>query len=449
MSVEAFVLAELVNEGSPKQAFLNGISEKDFDLHDEEFRWLVEQYEMKRPITARRFQKKFPDFELVRTDETLSDLIDELKQERAYVAINTAIEEMIDGDEPLDNDNALQKAAQLREILTDVLKTHSAVSDSFIFGDIDGHLAHMKQLATLREHGEVPGIPTGIKHIDHHCGGLQKEATYTVLGRPGDAKSMTLAKFAIEATWHGYKVGVFSPEMTEHQHRCRFATLLSAKPEVQEALGLKGAFRNRALKDGHDYNYKKYRKFLQWCKTELKGGEIALFTQKYRREKMTPQYIYSRAEDLGLDLVIVDPIYKLKTMRRIRDRWERIAEIVDELTDLAHGMNIPVVMSNQANRALVGSRGDAPSQDSSFGSDAPAQESDVVMGVKHFSEERIMKVNCSKNRHGEPFKFTMAFWPNTGKMEDVTPIKGDYTNGYDPEKAEELRKELQEEGVDG
>jgi replicative DNA helicase len=296
----------------------------------------------------------------------------------------------------------------------------------------------------MRDNGEVPGIPTRIPHIDLHWGGLQRESTAVVLGRPGDAKSMLLGKFAVEATWSGYRAGIFSPEMTEHQHRCRFATLLSAKKEVQEALGLKGAFRNRALKDGYGYNYKSYKRFLEWCKTELKGGEIALFTQKYRREKMTPQYIASRAEDLGLDLVIVDPIYKLKTARRVSDRWERIGDIVDALTDIAHALNIPVIMSNQANRALVGNRGEAPGQDSSYASDAPSQEADAVIGVKHFSEERIMKLNCSKNRHGEQFKFQMAFHPNIGTMEDVTPIKGDYLNGgHDPEKAIELLRELQ------
>jgi replicative DNA helicase len=442
MSVEAFVLSELVCEGSPKRAFQAGISENDFDMHDEEFKWLVAQYESKKPINARRFKKKFPDFEIVRADEKLTDLIDELKQERAYVAISAAIDDVLDGDEPIDNENALQKAGELREILTDVLRSHSAVSDSMIFGDIGSHLQDMKRLQAMSENGEVPGIPTGLPHIDLHCGGLQREATTLVLGRPGDAKSFLLARFAVEATWNGFRVGVFSPEMTEHQHRCRFGTLLSAKPEVQEAVGLKGAFRNRALKDGRDFNYKKYKRFLEWCKTELKGGEIALFTQKYRREKMTPQYIASRAEDLGLDLVIVDPIYKLKTNRRINDRWDRIAEIVDQLTDMAHTLNIPVVMSNQATRSLVGNRGEGPDKDTSFASDSPVQEADVVMGVKHFSEERVMKVNCSKNRHGEPFKFTISFWPNTGKMDDVTPLKGDYTNGYDPEKAEELRKEL-------
>lgn len=445
MSVEAFVLAELVEEGSPKRAFQEGITEHDFDIYDDEFRWLVDQYENRKPVNVRRFKRKFPDFDFIRSDEKLTDLIDELKQERAYLAISAAIDDMLTGDNALDQDNAIQKAAQMREILTEVLRTHSAASDSMIFSDIGPHLRHMKELQALREHGEIPGIPTGIEHIDYHCGGLQKESSMVVLGRPGDAKSMILAKFAVEATWAGYRVGFFSPEMTEHTHRCRFATLLSAKPEVQEACGLKNPFRLRALKDGYGYNYKTYKKFIEWIRDNLPGGEIALFTPKYRREKMTPQYIEARTEDLGLDLVIVDPIYKLKSPRRRMGKWEELGEIVDSLTDLAHRHNVPVVMSNQANRALVGSKGEPPTKDSGYGTDAPSQEGEVVIGVKHYSEERTMKVNCSKNRHGETFKFTMAFFPNVGRMVDVTPISGNYINGYDAEKAADLLKELKED----
>jgi hypothetical protein len=200
------------------------------------------------------------------------------------------------------------------------------------------------------------------------------------------------------------------------------------------------------LKDGRGFNLKQYRKFLQWIDSEMEG-EIHLFTQKYRREKMSVGYIESRIEDYGLDLVIIDPIYKLRAPRKRGNRWEELGEITDALIDLSHTYNIPVVMSNQASRALVGKRGEAPGKDSSFGADAPVQEANCVIGLKHFSDEHILKYNCSKNRDGEPFKFTAKFHPNVGVLEDVTPIKGDYFNGYDPEKVEELDEAMREAGI--
>lgn len=443
MSVEALVISSLVEEGSPKKAWQAGISEQDFEMYDEEWGWIVRRAERKQPVNARKFKQAFPEFEFIRSREPLTELLDELKSERAYLAISSAIDEVFTGENPLDQDNAVEKALQLREVLGEVLKIHAPQSDVLIKAGWEEHYRRMKELQILRELRQIPGIPTGIEHFDHHWGGLQGETGTLVLGRPGDAKSFTLAKFAVEGAWDGYKMGFFSPEMTQHQHNCRFHTLLSAKKEIQEALNLRGAFRNRALKDGMGFNLKTYQRFLKYLEDHM-PGEILLFTQKYRRDKMSVGYIRTRVEEYGLDAVIVDPIYKLKPVSKRGSRWEELQEIVDALMDMAHEFNIPVVMSNQASRALVGRKGEPPDKDSSFGADAPVQEADTVLGVKHFSDERIMKYHCSKNRHGEPFKFTARFVPNVGVLEDATPIKGDYHNGFDPEKVEELSEAMKE-----
>jgi hypothetical protein len=441
ISVEAYVIAALVDEGSPKKAFQAGVSTDDFEIHDEEFQWIVSRAEKRKPITPRLFKKQFPEFDFILPSEKMGDLLDELKQERAFVAVSSAIDEIYSGEDPLSQENALAKAMSLREVLGEVVKLHAPHADIAIKADWMNTYERIKNLNILRSNGEAPGIPTGIDHFDHHFGGLQPETSYLFLGRPGDAKSFTLAKLVIEAAWNGYRVGVFSPEMTRHQHECRFHTLLSAKKEIQDALGLKGAFRNRALKDGYGFNLKQYRRFLQWLDDNL-TGEIHLFTQKYRREKMSVSYIESRVEDLALDAIFIDPIYKLKPPRKRGSKWEELGEITDALIDLSHTYNIPLVMSNQANRATPGGKGDAPSKDSSFGADAPVQEANCVIGVKHFSEERIMKYKCDKNRDGEPFKFTAKFHPNIGVLEDVTPLKGDYFNGYDPDKAAQLMESM-------
>jgi hypothetical protein len=440
LSVESLVIASLVDEGSPKKAFQAGLSEEDFTIYDEEYQWIVSRAEKRKPITPRTFKQRFPEFEFILPRERLVDLIDELKAEQTYITISSAVEEVLID---LDQENAIDKAMALREILGGALKTVGAHSDVFIKGGWEEHYERVKKLNALRQNGDIPGIPTGFPHLDLHWGGLQGQASYLFLGRPGDSKSFTLAELAITGAWEGYRMGVFSPEMTEHQHNCRFHTLLSARKEVQEALGLRGAFRNRAIKDGHGFNMKEYRRFLQWMESELKG-EIALFTQKYRSQKMTVDFIRTRIEDLGIDAIIVDPIYKLKAPRHRGSRWEELMEITDSLVDIASEFNIPVVMSNQANRAMVGKRGEAPDKESSFGSDAPVQEADTVIGVKHFSEERILKLNCTKNRHGEQFRFQCRFFPNVGIIEDVTPIKGDYFNGYDPEKVGDLNEAMKE-----
>ena len=440
MSVEALVISKLVEEGSLKKAYQAGITEADFEIYDEEWRWLVGRAVSRQPIYPRVFKKVFPEFDYLSPGEKLQDLFDELKHERAYVAISSAIEEVLTGEEPLIPDNAVDKAIALRELLGETLKIHSPYSDISLKSQWQRGYNRMKALFALRGGNEPPGIRTGITHFDHHFGGLQKETSYLFLGRPGDAKTFTLEKFAAEGAWGGYRVGLFSPEMTEHQHNCRVHTLLSAKPEIQLDVGLTQAFRNNHLKNGYGFNIKLYKKFLMYLEDEMKG-EIYLFTQRYRREKMSVSYIETRIEDYGLDLVIVDPIYKLRSPRNRHSRWEELGDITDALIDLSHTYNIPVVLSNQANRALVGKRGDAPDKDSSFGADAPVQEANCVVGVKHYSEERMMKYNCSKNRDGEAFRFSARFHPNVGIIEDVTPLaKDDDGHGYDRDALKELEE---------
>lgn len=443
MSYESFVIASLVEEGSLKKAFEENLSPDDFEVYDEEFSWMVERVESKQPITPLFFKQRFPEFDFIVADESLPDLISEFKKERAYVAISSAIDEILGGEEPLEPDNALTKAAQLNEILEEIQRTAGVHSEVWIKAGWEAHYDRMKNLSTLRDNGDIPGIPTGLSHLDLHWGGLQGETAHLYLGRPGDAKSFSLAQLAVESAWHGYRAVVFSPEMSEHQHYARFHTLLSAKEEVQQELGFKEAFRNRALREGRGFNLKNYKRFLQWWSEQK--GEIVLFTQKYRREKMTINYIKTRAKEVGADVIIIDPVYKLSPPRRRGTRWEELSEITDGLVDMAHEFAVPVVLSNQANRALTGSKDDAPSMNSSYGSDTPVQEADVVIGVRHFSEDRILKFSCTKNRYGDRFKFAAKFVPNVGILQDVTPLQDEYSQGFDPEKAALLSEQLENE----
>ena len=425
MSVEAFVISGLVQEGNLKKAFQSAVTSEDFVVYEEEWQWLMSQTEQKRPINWRRFQKAFPDFERVQADERLQDLIEDLKLESAFMALSSAIEQVA---EELTQENPVEQAEFLREVVAQVLRVHSHSSDVILSSDFKEHLAQIKALQVMRENGIPPGIPTGIRTLDEHWGGLQGGRFIVVLGRPGDAKSFFQSKLFVEGFLDGRRMGMFSPEMNEHEHRARIATLLSADKRVQEELGLTKAFRNRALMDGHGFNYKSYRRLWEWV--ERQNGAMVLFTRKFMRSKMTPAYIESKIDDMGLEAVMVDPLYKLNPSERMSrmGHWERLTMITDELQQMAESQNIPVIASNQAHRQM-GNRGDAPTKDTSFGTDAPAQEADHLIGVKHISDEKKLILRCTKNRFGADFRVDLKFLPNIGIMEDVSRSNANYYNG--------------------
>lgn len=439
MSVEAYVLAGLVKEGTPRKAFQAGVTADDFGVYDEEWRWICERADNRLPINQRVFTKAFPDFEFVRPDERLQDLIEELKQEASFISLSSAIEEVQGSLAP---ENVMEWAEFLGEKSRDILRQYAPQSDVNFTKDYMAHLAEQKALRTLHANGQTFGIPSGFKNIDHHWGGLIPGRMIVVLGRPGNAKSMLLAKFFVEAFIDGRNVGMFSPEMNEREHRCRVATLLSADKRIQEIVGLKKAFRNRALMEGHGYNEKTYKRFWQALESEFPGN-MHLFTRKWRRNKMTPGFIEARIDDLGIEEIIVDPIYKLKPPQKRALKWEELQDTVDAVQDLAESFNIPVIISNQANRA-VGNKGDAPHMDASFGGDSPVQEADHVIGCAHFSEERKLVLRCTKNRFGGDFRVDIRFHPNIGIMEDITPLRGNYFKDSEQTSKEEVEEMIRE-----
>jgi hypothetical protein len=230
---------------------------------------------------------------------------------------------------------------------------------------------------------------------------------------------MLVTKFGWEAVWERARVGLFSPEMNEFEHTCRLHTLASANPIVQEECNLKGPFRNRDLMNGRNFNIKAYKTFVSYL--EGLEGEITLFTQKYMTEQMSIGYIESRIDTLGLDLVIIDPIYELKAPKRARDdKWKEITDIVSAVNFLGESHNIPIIITNWANRQTSRKEADdAPDQDKSFGSDAPAQKADHVIGLRHESERRLLHLRCTKSRFGGNFRVVLDFRPNEGIMQEV------------------------------
>src|SRR5512146_123401 len=165
MSVEQFVISALVEEGSPKRAFQASVSTADFEIYDEEWQWIIRRAENRKPINPRIFKKAFPDFEFIRQRENIGDLLDELKSERAYIGVTSAIDEAIAGEDPLSQENALEKAMQLREILGEVVRAHGGQSDVLIKSGWADHYQRVKGLKTLLESGHNAGIPTGIPHF--------------------------------------------------------------------------------------------------------------------------------------------------------------------------------------------------------------------------------------------------------------------------------------------
>jgi hypothetical protein len=442
MSVEAAVVAGVAEEGigGLRKLYQAGLSAEDFSTYEEEMSWIEDRAGRKRPINKRLFRRKFEDFEWLPSNERLKDLLDEFKQERAFIDLNELVTSVV---QDLDYDNALEKAEFLRDNLSGITKFHNQ-SDVLLVGGWKEHIEEQKKLRALRKAGVPPGIPTDIKHFDFHWDGLVDGRMYVVLARPGEGKSYLGSKIEYAAIKRKYRVLKFSPEMNPREHRCRLHTIASADKDVQKTLGLEHSFRNRALMNGVGYNIKTYRKFCEWMEEEC--GEVILLTANNRGGKMTCGFIESKIEDIQPDLVIIDPIYDLRAPRRRDSPVFEIADIADRIAQLTEHFNLPFFVSNQAHRQ-GGERGDAPHKDKSFNSDVPTQRGDYVIGIKNIEDENRMLLRCTKSRFGKDFRFEMKFYGNTGVMKELSDPKGNYYNGKDEDSDEDDVREMVDNAV--
>ncbi len=303
----------------------------------------------------------------------------------------------------------------MREVLGEVVKTFSPHSDISV-KDYTRHYERVRQNKLIAKAGQTVGMATMIPTLDYHYDGLIGGRLIAILGRPGEGKSVTVAWLAAVAMLNGEKIGIFSPEMDEFEHTCRLHTILSAFPKVQKDLGLSHSYRNRDLMRGTNFNMKDYKKFCEYIQEEL-PGECFIFTKKYRTTALTPQYIASRIEDLGLNGVVADPFSKITLSHRRKD--DRLGEAYDKvgaLQELGEENNVFVVATNWSTRQQgIGKSEKAPNLDDSFGSDALAQEADHVIGLKHDAEDKTLTMRCTKSRFSKPrFNVFIDFHPNTG-----------------------------------
>lgn len=436
-SVEALLISAIVDEGAGalRQVYTQGVSRSSFALYDEEFEWLEKRMARRRPITRRTFLERFADFEFARSKgETIPDLARELKEENALARSN----EILNTLAMATKETILDALSAAREEFSILLRTHAPMGDV----DLDAYeivKEEMRQRRTLLAQGIRPGLTTGVPHVDHHMGGLLPGQFIQLNGRTGSAKSYFTMMLAWRPRKEGAIVGVFSPEFNAHEVRCRYHTLASCDKDVQRECGLERSFRNRALMDGEGFNFKSYERMLEYI--DSIPGRMHLLCATGRTDKMSVGYVEDRIVELGLDLVVIDPIYLLKPVRLAHDGnpYQEVAWIAEQVQQLGETYNIPIVFTNQAH--LDGNKGEAPDMDKSWGSKQLLHMADYVLAVQHISQENTLKVRSNKSRFGAGgWKFNAKFLPNTGYFEVTTPLDGSYLNGRDDGEKERVKK---------
>ncbi len=193
------------------------------------------------------------------------------------------------------------------------------------------------KLSKRKEH--ITGVPTGFYDLDDITAGLQPSDLVVIAGRPSMGKTSLALGMAVHAAIHADAVvGIFSLEMSKPQIVLR---MLSSEARV----------------DSHRLRIGKIEKEDWWRLAEAAGRleQAQIFiddTGGITVQQMRGKARRLKAEQRGLDLLIVDYLQLMQGRSDSESRQQEISDISRSLKALAKELNVPIVALSQLSRAV-------------------------------------------------------------------------------------------------
>lgn len=226
--------------------------------------------------------------------------------------------------------------------------------------------------------------------------------------------SWILMKFLAEAWKQGYRVGLYSGEMSPNKLGYRFDALF-------------GHYSNRALVRGIQVDgYKNYIESLN----NDNGACFKIATKEDFGGTPTVQHIRNFVEENKIQIMGIDQLSLMADGRASRNDPPRmrLSHIAEDLFSLSTEYKIPILALAQANRAGINKddENDAPGLENIKESDDIAHNSSKCIGMRQNKGRLIMDI--IKNREGRVGeKLEYAWQIDTGTF-DYIPTTGDAAN---------------------
>ena len=419
--VDAQILSKVLDTGNIEIITHSGLNSDYFPNYEEEFKFIINHYRQYNMVPDREtFLSKFPDFSIVKVNESDTYLLDKLNEIYLYnrmVPILKNVETFLTKDE--DSRKAIEYLQHELPFLTSKLKIEA--QDIVKGADI-----RIEELEKRRDGKYF--IPTGFRELDNALMGWQRgEDLITVMGRTNEGKSWCLLKF-LESAWkEGYKVGLYSGEMSGIQVGFRFDTIYN---NFSNTVLTKGSQDLDSYKT-YVEDLKKKNSFFVITPEDIGGNctvtKLEAFIQKYK------------LDILGVDQysLMDDENFKVGQPLRMKYDNRRIG-----LFNLSCKYHIPVLAAVQANRASVSkdkkNKAEGPKLEHISEADAIAHNSSRVIAMRQ--NEGNLEFEIVKNRiGGRNGKYLYRWLIDTGKFEYVPTIANN-----DHKQVEEIRKQFRD-----
>ena len=243
-----------------------------------------------------------------------------------------------------------------------------------------------------RNKGALTGVPSGLIDLDKVTTGFQNSDMVVLAARPSMGKTAFVLNVAQRAAAKGYKIMIFSLEMSNEQLGMRL-------------LAMESRIDSQKLKIG-DLDAAEWER-LYLAIDELSKGEIvtddtpglSLVSVKNKCRKM-------KAEK-GLDMVIIDYLQLLESDGKSENRLQEITSFSRGIKQLAREMNCPVIVLSQLSRSPETRPNHRPILSDLRESGAIEQDADQVLFLyrdevynPETEDVGTCEINVAKNRNG-------------------------------------------------
>lgn len=253
--------------------------------------------------------------------------------------------------------------------------------------------AFKSMIEAMQKDSDITGLPTGFIDLDQQLSGLQKSDLVLIAARPSVGKTALGLNIALNIALKGYKVAVFSLEMSKVQLTQRLFALTSEVNMQNIISGNIGDHLQELNKAGG------ILKSLDMYIDDTSGLTLTEIRSKTRRMR----------GERGLDFIMIDYLQLMEGDSRTENRQQEIASISRGLKGLAKELNIPILALSQLSRdnEKRGSKDRRPQMSDIRESGAIEQDCDVIMLMHredYYDPEaehpNVVELNVAKHRNG-------------------------------------------------
>lgn len=253
-----------------------------------------------------------------------------------------------------------------------------------------------KKLSIIRQEGYKEGVLTNITSLDYLLGGFKKGELIIIAARPSMGKT-AFALQIINNIAHEKKIGLFSLEMPSTSIVQR---LISNNAMINQDFIRKYDILNVKDIEKIQLSLEKIKNKSIWI-DDTPGLNIGELAWKIRKLDSL----------VSLDMVIIDYLQLLETVKKSENRQQAISEISRTLKSLARELKIPIIALSQLSRKVETREDKKPMMSDLRESGAIEQDADVILllyRAKYYNKEEQSKssiedldVIISKNRNGK------------------------------------------------